>query len=496
MQASPRLRKRAHRMKRTLFAVAAGSALLGACAVGPNYRRPPVETPPSFKETEGWTPARPSDAGDRGAWWSVFADSALDDLEQRVEISNQNLAAAEAAYRQARALVAEQRAGLFPTVDLTGAATRSKRAGGATTTTGGVAAPAGAANSFQVNLGASWAPDLWGKIRRGIEGAQAGAQASAADLANARLSAQSELAANYIQLRLTDAQKNLLQQTADGYARSLQITRNRYDAGVAAKSDLLQAQTQLVNAQASLADLDRQRTQSEHAIAVLIGRPPAELTIPALADWRPIPPPTPVETPSTLLQRRPDVAAAERRAAAASAQIGVQAAAYFPSLTLSASGDAASTALQSLFNSSTAGWAIGANVAQTVFDAGAIRSRVRGSRAAYDQAVAQYRQTVLTAFGQVEDDLAAARVLQAEAAMRDEAVQSANEAEQIALNQYRAGQIVYTDVVVAQATALAARQSLLTIQAQRMTTAISLIEALGGGWTAPDRAGPPAGQPR
>lgn len=487
MQASPRMRKRAHPMKSKLFAVAAGCALLGACAVGPNYKRPPVETPPSFKETEGWTPVRPSDAADRGAWWSVFADPTLDDLERRIEISNQNLAAAEAAYRQARALVSEQRAGLFPTVDLTGSATRSKQgAGRVTTTTGGVVAPAGrAVNSYQVDLGASWAPDLWGKIRRGVESAQASAQASAADLANARLSAQSELAADYIQLRLTDAQKDILQKTADGYVRSLRITRNRYNAGVAAKSDLLQAQTQLVNAQASLVDLDRQRTQSEHAIAVLIGRPPAELTIPALADWRPAPPPTPVETPSTLLQRRPDIAAAERLAAAASAQIGVQIAAYFPSLTLSASGDAASTALRTLFNSSNAGWTIGANVAQTVFDAGAIHSRVRESRAAYDQAVAQYRQTVLTAFGQVEDNLAAARVLQAEAALRDEAVQSANEAEQIALNQYRAGQIAYTDVVVAQAAALAARQSLLTIQTQRMTTAISLIEALGGGWTAP-----------
>jgi NodT family efflux transporter outer membrane factor (OMF) lipoprotein len=481
-------------MKSKVCTVAA-CVLLSACAVGPNYKRPPVETPPSFKETEGWTPARPSDDADRGAWWSVFADPTLDDLERRIEISNQNLAASEAAYRQARALVAEQRAGLFPTVDLTGSATRSKRgSGGVTTTAGGVVAPAGrAANSYQVVLGGSWAPDLWGKIRRGIEGAKASAQASAADLANARLSAQSELAADYIQLRLADAQKDILQQTADGYARSLQITRNRYSAGVAAKSDVLQAQTQLVNAQASLVDMDRQRTQSEHAIAVLIGRPPADLTIPVLAGWGPTPPPTPVETPSTLLQRRPDVAAAERRAAAASAQIGVQVAAYFPSLTLSATGDTASTMLETLFNTSNGGWSIGANVAQTVFDAGAISSRVRESRAAYDQAVAQYRQTVLAAFGQVEDDLAAARVLQAEAVFRDQAVQSANEAEQIALNQYRAGQIVYTDVVVAQATALAARQALLTIQTQRITTAISLIEALGGGWTPPDRPAPSTG---
>jgi NodT family efflux transporter outer membrane factor (OMF) lipoprotein len=465
-------------------------SMLSGCLVGPNYHRPPVETPPAFKETQGWAPARPADGLDRGDWWSMFNDPLLDSLEKKVEVSNQNLAAAEAAYREARAVVAEQRANLFPTVNLTGSATRSQRGSGSSTTGGGTgSAPVGVTtskgptNQFQVELGASWAPDIWGKVRRAIEGAKAQAQLSAADLANARLTAQSELAADYVGLRIADANKALLQATVVGYARSLQITENQYRAGMAAKSDVLQAQTQLANAKASLVDVDQQRAADEHAIAVLDGEPPADLTIAPDATWTPTVPETPVELPSTLLQRRPDVASAERNAASASAQIGVQTAGFFPDITLSGSYGFASSMLSGLFKSANSLWSIGANATQLVFDAGATSARVRGARAAYDQAVAQYRQTSLTAFEQVEDDLAAAHVLQNETPLRAEAANDANQAEQISLNQYRAGQVAYTQVVTTQATALSARQSLLTIEGQRMTTAISLIEALGGGWS-------------
>ena len=456
------------------------STALAACAVGPNYKRPVVTTTPAFTEAEGWTPARPADGVAKGAWWSVFGDPVLDGLEQKVEVSNQNLAAAEAAYRQARALVAQDRATLFPAVDLTGSATRSGR---------GAAATPGApktANSFQASLGATWAIDVWGRIRRTVEGAKASAQASAADIANARLTAQSELAADYFQLRVTDVQKALLTQTVDDYSRSLKITQNQYNAGVVAKSDVLSAQTQLTNARANLIDLDRARTQAEHAIAVLTGQPPAALTLVADPNWSPPPSPTPIELPSTLLQRRPDIAAAERAAANANAQIGVQTAGYFPSLTLSGNYGFSATALGALFKSSNAAWSFGGSVAQTVFDAGATSARVRQARAGYDQSVAQYRQTVLTAFQQVEDQLAAARVLQDEEHYRVEAAQEAVQAAQISLNQYRAGQVAYTSVVVAQATALSARQSLVTLQGQRLAAAVSLIEALGGGWSTAD----------
>ncbi len=450
------------------------STALAACAVGPNYKRPTVTTTPAFKEAEGWTPARPADGVAKGDWWSVFNDPVLDGLEKKVEVSNQNLAAAEAAYREARALVAEDRAALFPTVDLTGAATGSRVAATRTSVT---------ANSFQASLGASWAVDVWGRIRRTIEGAKASAQSSAADLANAKLTGQSELAADYFQLRVTDVQKALLVDTVDEYTRSLKITQNQYNAGVAAKSDVLTAQTQLTNAQASLVDLDRARTQAEHAIAVLAGEPPAALTLVADPKWTPPPSPTPVELPSTLLQRRPDIASAERLAANANAQIGVQTAGYFPALTLTGDYGFGAAALGSLFKASNATWSVGGSVAQTVFDAGATTARVRQARAAYDQSVAQYRQTVLTAFEQVEDELAAARVLQNEEHYRVEAAKEAVQAAQIALNQYKAGQVAYTNVVVAQATALSARQALVTLQGQRLAAAVSLIEALGGGWS-------------
>jgi NodT family efflux transporter outer membrane factor (OMF) lipoprotein len=461
------------------------AAALAACEVGPNYHRSPVETPPAFKEAAGWTPAQPADGVDRGDWWTVFNDPLLNQLEAQVAVSNQNLKAALEAYNEAHDVVAQDRASLFPTLDLTGSATLSKHGGSATVTSSGtVVQGSKPVSEYEVELGASWAPDVWGKIRRQVEGAKANAQASYADLANARLSAQSTLAADYLELRLLDAQKAVLTSTAAAYTKALTITRNQYNAGTVSKGNMLQAETTLLNAQANLADLDTQRTASEHAIAVLTGRPPADLTIAPDPTWKPNLPQTPIELPSTLLERRPDIASAERSVAAANAQIGVQVAGYYPNLTLSGSGGLASTNIGQLFNASNELWSIGANVAQTVFNGGLTTALVREAKAAHDQAIAQYRQTVLTAFQQVEDDLSASRVLQTEEPLRQDAANAANEEETIALNEYRAGTVDYTTVVTAQATALSARQTLLTIQVQRMTTEVSLIEALGGGWSA------------
>ncbi len=478
-----------HPIARLPVLFAAAGLALSACAVGPDYHRPDAVTPPAFKEVQGWTPAVPADGVDRGDWWTLFGDPVLNDLEQRVEINNQNLKAAAAAYDEARAVVAADRATLFPSLDLTGGATHSGNNGGSgrsfSSSSGGVttSGTSGSSNTYQAALGASWAPDIWGKIRRQVEGARASAQASEADLANARLSAQSELAADYVQLRLADADRALYQRTVEAYARALKITQNQYAAGVAAQSDVLQAQTQLSGAQSSLVGVETSRDQAEHAIAVLVGVAPADLTIPADPNWAPTPPPTPEAMPSTLLQRRPDVAAAERSVAAANAQIGVQIAGYFPDLTLSGSYGFAASSLGALFKSSNALWSYGGNVAETVFNAGETAAQVREAKASYAQSVATYRQTVLTAFQQVEDALAAARVLQNQQVFAQASSEAADKAEQILLNEYQAGTVAYTSVVTAQATALAARQSLLTIQGQRITNSITLIEALGGGWS-------------
>jgi NodT family efflux transporter outer membrane factor (OMF) lipoprotein len=467
-------------------ALTAMALVLAGCAVGPNYARPSAPTATAFKEAEGWTRAQPADTAVRGQWWTLFNDPVLNDLEAKVEVSNQNLKAAEAAYRQARAILDEQSATLFPTVDLTGSATRSKSASsanGATGATGGT--PTGAAgrtvNQYTARLGASWDVDVWGRIRRTVEAATDTAQASAADLANAKLSAQVLLAVDYIQLRLADEQKRLIDLTVKGYADNLRIATNRYNVGVGARADVLSAQTQLQSAQASAVDLLRTRAQFEHAIAVLTGQPPANLSL-AQQTWTLTVPPAPVGLPSTLLERRPDIASAERRMAAANAQIGVNIAGYFPDISLSGSDGFSSNVLSRFFNAANNSWSIGANLAQTVFDAGLTSAKVRASRAAYDQQVANYRQTVLTAFQQVEDNVAALRVLEAEYNLDLSASQNADEAEKIASNQYQAGQVDFTTLVVAQNTALNARRTLIQTAGNRMVAVTNLISALGGGW--------------
>jgi NodT family efflux transporter outer membrane factor (OMF) lipoprotein len=473
-----------------LLALAA-ALLLSACAVGPNYVRPPVSTPPTYKEAEGWARAEPADAAPRGDWWTIFNDPLLNQLEAQVAVSNQNLAASEAAYRQAHDVVAEQRAAFFPTLSVNGSATRSGRGGAPTivpSSGGGVSIVPKTSSTFQIGAGASWEPDLWGRVRRTVEQASANAQASDADIANARLSAQSELAVDYIQLRADDELKRLIDLTAAGYQRSLKIATDQYNAGLTAKSDMLTAKAQLENAQAQSKDLERQRATLEHAIAILIGEPPAELTI-AATNWTLTVPDTPVSVPSVLLQRRPDIASAERRMAAANANIGIQTAAFFPTLNLTGQYGFSAGSLGSLVSSSTSLWSLGATAAETVLDFGARQARVREARAGYDQTVAQYRQTVLAAFQEVEDDLAAERVLAQELPLRRAASQDADEAEQIAINQYRAGTTDYTTVVVAQAAALNARESLLTTQSSMITAATQLITALGGGWEATEMKG-------
>ena len=465
-----------------VWAAALLALTLGGCAVGPVYQRPTVPEVSQFKEAEGWVPAAPADALERGPWWQLFGDPVLDQLAARVEVSNQNVAAAVASYAQARALVRQQRASLFPTVSLNGGANRSGSGSGSGSGNGNASRTSGGVgNSFQVGIGASWEPDVWGRLGHAVTAASASAQASAADLASAALSAQGELAINYLSLRQTDAQKALLDDTIAAYQRALVITQNRYQAGIAAKTDLLQAQTQLVSTQANAAGLMRQRAQFEHAIAVLVGEAPGNFSLPPTA-WKPVVPDVPVGLPSTLLQRRPDIASAERRVAAANEQIGIAKSAYYPSLPLSASYGFGASQVAGLFSAANSVWAIGLSATQLLFNAGATGAQVEGSEAAYAQTVAQYRQTVLTAFQNVEDQLAATRVLLTQQDLLRQASQAADQVEQQLLNQYRSGQVSYSSVITAQASALNARSALVQSMADRQTTAVALIQSLGGGW--------------
>lgn len=459
----------------TLLALA---AFLTGCAVGPAYERPdPLQAgatlPGNYKEAEGWVPAAPADALERGPWWTLFEDPELDRLSRQVESANQNVALAVANYAQARALVAQQRASLFPVVSLGAGADRS---GG-----GDNAVNRSPANSYRLQIGASWEPDVFGRLRNAVTGAEASAQATAADLASAVLAAQGELAINYFSLRQTDAQREMLASTIEGYERVLQITSNRFEAGIAARSDVLQAQTQLANARSDALGLQNQRAQLEHAIAVLVGQTPSTFALPP-APWHVSVPDVPVGVPSTLLQRRPDIAAAERDVAAANADIGVARSAYFPNFGLSANYGNNTSRVGDLFSASSAAWSFGLSAAQTIFNAGATRASVEGAEARHQATVARYRQVVLTAFADIENGLSATRVLEQQQQLRAEAAEAAGLVEEQILNRYKAGQVSYTEVVQAQVTALNARRSLVQVQADRQTAAVSLIQALGGGW--------------
>ena len=466
------------------------SAMLGGCLVGPNYNRPSTPASATFKEAAGWVPATPSDAADRPNWWTAFGDPVLDNLEARVAGANQTVAAAEAAYREAQAVVRVDRAALFPTVSANGSFSDSGGGGsnrGVTVTNvGGVAGASttsGAGSTYRLGLGGSWAPDFFGAVRRNLESGRASVQASAANLANARLVAQTELALDYVQLRQQDEEQRILDETTAAYAKTVRISENKYNVGVVAKSDLLSARSQLTTTQAQAVDLIQSRARLEHAIAILTGQAPATLSL-VSGPWSLTLPEIPASLPSLLLQRRPDIAAGERNVAVANAQIGVQTAAFYPSVSLTGSGDFSTSELSSLFNASNFFWSMGASAAETLLDFGARRGRVGQARAVYDQSVATYRQTVLTAFGQVEDDLAAQRVLGREEALRRQATADARATEVIARNQYNAGQVDFTNVVVAQTNALNARNAQLQVEATRLATAIDLIAALGGGWRA------------
>ena len=446
--------------------------VLAGCAVGPTYQRPEMETPAAFKEGRGeWVRAMPADTLERGPWWDLFNDPVLHELASQVEVSNQNVAAAVAGYAQARALVAEQRSSLFPVVNLDVSANRS--GGGGSTAT---------RSNYQVGIGGSWEPDVWGRLRREVDSARAGAQASLADLQAARLSAQGELASNYFNLRELDAQRAMQDETIAGYERTLKIVLNRYNAGIVARTDVLQAETQYANARADQLSLERQRATLEHAIAVLVGKAPANFDLPPRPVWQGVVPDVPFDVPSTLLQRRPDIASAERRVAQANEQIGIAQSAYFPSLRLSGSAGLGAASIGDLFSASALVWSLGASLAQTIFNAGATRARVEGARAGLDEASARYRQAVLSAFQDVEDQLVAARILQQQLVLRQQAAQAANLVEQQVLNRYQAGQVNYTEVINAQVTAQNARRALVQAQSDRQVAAVALIQALGGGW--------------
>jgi len=443
---------------------------LSGCMVGPDYQRPQVEIPAVYKEAGGWRPAQPRDTEARGDWWAVFGDPQLDGLLAQVDISNQSLLATEAQYRVARALVRQAGAGLAPSLSGSMAVTRSRAPGSSTEL-----------HSYRLSLDAVWEVDLWGRIRRQREASLAGAQASAADLAAARLSARAELATDYFQLRALDLEEQLLNDRAAAFRKSLEITQNRYAAGVAGKIDVAQAKTQLKSTQAQAIDLGIQRAALEHAIAVMIGKQPADLAL--SVDWTRIAvPDVPLVLPADLLERRPDIAAAERRVAAANAQIGVARSAFFPSLDYSLSSGFQSATLAALRSTPSRVWSVGPTLAERFFDAGLRRALTEQAIASYDASAAGYRQTVLDAFQDVEDNLAALRILAQEAAVQDEAVEAARESVRLTLNQYKAGTVSYLSVVTVQTTQLDNERAALAIYGQRLATAVALIKALGGGW--------------
>ncbi len=444
--------------------------VLASCAIGPEYERPVVEMPAAFKEAAGeWVVAQPRDMAPKGEWWKAFGDPVLDGLMQQVSVSNQTLQAAEARYRQARVAVQSARAGLFPSVGASAGASRSRRGEG------------GASSSYDIGLDARWEIDLWGRVRRLVEASRAGEAASAADLENARLSLQAQLAINYFQLRSTDAQRTLLEDTVKGFEASLKVTQNRYRAGVAARVDVVQAETQLKSTQAQAIDLRATRASLEHAIAVLVGKAPSSFALePAKLEARV--PGIPPGLPSTLLERRPDIAAAERRVAAANARIGVAQAAYFPALDLAGSAGFASGSLSSLLSAPSQVWSLGLGLAGTLLDFGARAANVETARAAYDETVAHYRQTVLAAFEEVESNLAAVRWLAEEEQIQQEAARLARESVVLTVNQYKAGTVSYLNVVQVQATQLSEERQTVQLQARRLAAAVALIRALGGGW--------------
>jgi NodT family efflux transporter outer membrane factor (OMF) lipoprotein len=454
--------------------VAAIAAVLAACTVGPEYRRPEVATPETYRGAGGdWKRAQPADGLPRGSWWEMFGDPQLNALAQRVEVSNQGIRAAEARFRQAQTLVRQARAELFPVIAGSAAASRSRSPG----------SPARTASSYDLALDAAWEPDLWGRVRRSVEASAADWQGSAADLESVRLSALATLAQNYIALRTVDTQVQLLKDTVAAFQRSLDLTRNRYAVGVAAKADVVLAEVQLKSGQAELAELGVQRAQLEHAIALLVGEPASTFSL-APAPLKAAMPKIPVGVPTELLERRPDIAAAERRVAAANARIGVAESAFYPSLTLSGTGGFSNARFADLIAAPSRFWALGATFAQLLFDGGAREAVTDQARAAHDEEVALYRQSVLTGFQEVEDNLAALKILEEEALLQDAVVRGARQSVEFALNQYKAGTVNFLNVIVLQAAALNHERAAVNLLGRRLTASVLLVKALGGGWDA------------
>jgi len=467
-----------------LAALAAG---ICACTAGPDYVRPAAPANAEFKELKDWQPARPAESVDRGRWWSIYGDAELDALESQVAIDNQTLKASEAAYRQAVALVLQARAGYFPTVSA-GPGYSNRQTVSTATVVSSTGVPLGAGistnnSTYSMQGTASWVPDFWGQVRRQVESDVAAAQASAAQLALARLTAQAQLATAYFELRYQDSLQQLLNETVAALRRSLQITENQYAVGVVARGDVITARTQLQTTLAQSTAVGIQRGQFEHAIALLIGKPPSALSIPAVPLTRTVPV-IPVGLPSTLLERRPDIAQAERTMQQENALVGVQTAAYYPTITLSASLTYLGSSVAALESTSTRLWTLAASGSELAIDGGQRSAAVAGARAAYDESVANYRQTVLTAFQSVEDALVSLRILERQADDEASAVELAGLAVQIALNEYRAGTQPYTAVVTAQQIALADEQTALQIQESRLVASVALVQALGGGWDA------------
>ena len=454
--------------------------LLGGCMVGPDYHRPQAPVPTQYKELPGWTQAAPSDEAPKGDWWSGFNDPLLNELEPQVSVSNQSVRQAYANYQAALAEVKVARASLFPTIGVTSSGTKQRTNSSASSLDSNFH-PISTSGSVEGNI--SWAPDLWGKVRRTIEENKATAQADQATLANTTLSEQTTLATALIELRITDANTDLLQKTVDAYTEYLRVVQNQGSAGTTPPSDVISARTQLENAKASLIALGVARAQYMHAIAVLVGKNPEELDIPHSTSM-PVLPSVPVGVPSTLLERRPDIAVAERQMAAQNAAVGVAIAAYYPSISLSAADGFSQTPLAGLLHLANHVWSVGADVDETVFDFGARHGEVTAAKAAYEAAVANYRGTVLTAFQNVEDDLSGLRILAQQEDVIDSAVKDSTQGAQIAMNEYQAGTVDYTTAATALATQLSTEQSALSVRQQRLLDTVSLIGDMGGGWSA------------
>ncbi|HKC24959.1 MAG TPA: efflux transporter outer membrane subunit [Thermoanaerobaculia bacterium] len=484
MKRSPRGHRSESRRKAEGLAVLA-TLFASACAVGPAYVRPSAPVPPAFKEPppEGWKAAEPKDEAARGEWWRVFGDPGLDALLSQVSVSNQNVVEAEAQFRAARAVARGARADLFPTLDASASVTRSKASARS-----GVSSGTGTTWVIP-SLDASWEADVFGRIRRNVEANADAAVASAADLEAVRLAMQAELATDWFLLHGLDAQKQLLDTAVGAYETALKMTTNRHEQGVVSGVDVAQAETQLETTRAQATDILVTRQQLEHAIAVLVGKPPSELTIPP-SPIGVLPPEIPLELPSELLERRPDVAGAERRVAAANARVGVAVAGFFPRLLLSASGGFSAGQLAGLFSVPNRFWSLGATALETIFDAGKRRAGMEQARASYDAAVAAYRQNVLTSMQDVEDDLAALRILELEARQLAVAVAAAERSLSIARNRYEGGITTYLEVVTAENAALANERAAIQLLSRRMTASVDLVRALGGGFHASDLPSP------